>query len=176
MTDNLPIKLSLTIEGVTLDTSVITDSLSINYVYHKNLDPADSAVSCKIPFDLGIAEAIKTHNNSDIKAVFTNNGVKLFTGYLRKSFNFEKKQTVQPITLEVVSPSYLLKKKIAVPFQLENARVLDIITDLVQRSGHSFTISLEPTISNYIVPFFHAEENDDIHDIISDMLFEFGYV
>jgi hypothetical protein len=176
MTGNQPIIITLTINGVDYERDIITDSLSINYVYHNNLDPADATVSCKIPFDLEVAELIKVHNNTDIKVVFTNGTKKLFTGFLRKNFNFEKKQRVQPIALEIVSPSYLLKKKIAVPFQLENVRVYDLIVDLVLKSGFTFDVSLPGTISDYTVPFFQAEEKDDIHDIISELLFEFGYV
>lgn len=161
--------------GTTYSTDFILDSYKKTEVYHNNLRSADNSLRITVDFNEDFSDKLKQYVNEDIKAVVTNNDNSIdFAGYLRKNFTIEKQKRPQPIALEIVNPSFLLKKAIGSDnaFILKNKTVTQICNEVLAKAG--FTSGSTITISN-IIPIFMAEEDEQYYDILSDLLFEYGY-
>jgi hypothetical protein len=160
-------------DGQTYTTDFFIDSFQYTEVYYNNLKPADNSCRITVPFSESLADDLKLKIDKDIKAQIKNNdGTNFFTGYVRKTVSFEKGQRHQPIALEIVSPSYLLKKELSEGIMLKNNSVSNIVTELLSKVGFSNNSSL---VISYIVPFFLAEAGENLYDIVTQLLFEFGY-
>ncbi|MDR0722103.1 MAG: hypothetical protein LBF75_04810 [Treponema sp.] len=159
--------------AITTTTDFIIDSFSYTEIYYKDLKPADNSCHMRIPFNVDMANTLKINNNKHIKIQIKNDdNTNLFTGYIRRTFNFEKTQRNQPITIEIVSPSYFLKKKLQEEILLFNQSVSTIITTLLQQANCTDigNFSIQKTVS-----FFNAKKGDDIYTTITNVLFEFGF-
>jgi hypothetical protein len=98
-------------DDTTYSTDFLVDSYQKTEIYHNNLKGADNSLRLTVPFNENFSDKLKQNVNKDIKAKIINDDNSVdFSGYLRKNFSFEKKKRPQPIALEIVSPSFLLKK------------------------------------------------------------------
>jgi hypothetical protein len=162
-------------DNTTYTTDFIIDSYQKIEVYHNNLRGADNSLRLTVPFHEGFADKLKQYVNKDIQAkVINKDDTTDFAGYLRKNFKIEKQKRPQPIALEIVNPSFLLKKSQGKDnaFILKEKTVTQICNALLEKAG--FTNNSAVTISN-IIPVFTAEEDEEYYAIVSDLLFEYGY-
>lgn len=162
-------------DHTTFTTDFLLDSYQKTEVYHNNLRGADNSLRLTVPFHEDFSDKLKQYVNKDIKAhVINKDNTVDFAGYLRKNFKIEKQKRPQPIALEIVSPSFLLKKSIGRgnALSLKEKTVTQICNALLEKAG--FTNNSEITISN-IIPLFTAEEDEQYYAILSDILFEYGY-
>jgi hypothetical protein len=160
-------------DNTTITTDFITDSFSYTEVYYNELKPADNSCHIRIPFNVDIANILKINNNKSMKIqVKKDDDNNFVTGYLRRTFNFEKTQRNQPITIEIVSPSYFLKKKLQEEIIEINQSVTTVVSLLLQKANVDTENSISLTEN---IPFFNAKKGDDIYTIITKLLFEFGY-
>lgn len=168
-------------EETTLERAFITDSATIKEVYYKSLKSADNSAQFKLPFDVELSNAIKTHNNYNTKVVVKDGNNFLFTGFLRKSANFEKTQTNQPISIELVSPSYLLSVNARSNYYWENKSVTYIVNALLELAENQLGItfnkdySLVTNSDNVVLPIFVLEKDSKIEEAVNELLFEYGY-
>jgi hypothetical protein len=165
--------------GQTYATEFYVDGFELKEVYYDDLEPADNSCRIRIPFDEILSDDLKLNVDKDIKVKILDSTLVVFSGYLRKTFTFEKQQRHQPISLEVVSPSFLLKVELDEGIVLIDNSVEDICKVLLSKVG--FTIK-SPTDSGKVlnfpvgsVPCFLAEEGENVYDILSELLFEFGH-
>ncbi|ULQ59240.1 hypothetical protein K7I13_12165 [Brucepastera parasyntrophica] len=159
--------------GYTEEKEFITDKFQYTEVYYNELAPADNSARLRIPFDIDFSNKLKIYANDDVKVEIKNDDdSNYFTGYLRKNFSFEKTQRNQPISVELVSPSFLVRKELTSSIFLLNKTVTEIITLLLTTIG--FTDIAELDITD-IVTVFTAQDGDDISEIITQLLYEHGY-
>jgi hypothetical protein len=113
-------------------TDFYIDSFDYTEVYYSALEPADNSARITIPFNEELSDKLKISGDKDIKIeIKKDDGANLITGFLRKSYSFEKTQRHQGIALEVVSPSYLLKINLTTGFYLTNNTVSQIVNRLL---------------------------------------------
>lgn len=156
-----------------ISSEIITDSFSSTEIYHNNLKPADNNLSFKIPFETEISNYLKTFINYDVKVQIKEESKNLFTGYLKKSVNFEKAQRNQPISLSVVNPSYFLDITTNKSIAMLNKSVSDIIRYLLELADFKeigSTLAISDRLS-----YFALEEGANIKTTISELCYEYGY-
>jgi hypothetical protein len=156
-------------------TDFFIDSYQKTEVYHNNLRSADNSLRLEVPFNETFADQLKIYVDKDIKIEIRNaDGSIDFTGYLRKNYTLEKQKRPRPISLEIVSPSFLLKKPLGPgnAIILKDQTVTQICTAVLAQAG--FTNNSSITISD-IIPIFMAEEDEQYYTILSDLLFEYAY-
>jgi hypothetical protein len=163
--------LTLTVDDRTYTSDIYLDGFEIKETLHNDLRPVDDNCRLKIPFNEDIADELKVSTGKDIKATVSKNSIVLFMGYLRKTYTIEKQQRHQPINLEIVSPSFLLKKVIKQTGTMENKTITAILTELVK------VLPYIPSITNIstTLEFFQFDPEIEVYTIISDLLFEYGY-
>jgi hypothetical protein len=159
-------------DNATATSSIIIDtSASKTEVFYNNLQHADNSFKLKIPFSVALSNKIKADLQNDVKAfVKDDDGSNYFCGYIRKSIDFQKTQSNQPISMELVSPSFLLDKTVEKGKVYINKSVTYIITDLLSLAGFSDikNIGVEDTVSVCTI-----DEDDNIKDVINELLQEY---
>jgi hypothetical protein len=150
-------------------TDFYTDSFDFTEVYYNALEPADNSCRITIPFNEELSDKLKISGDKDIKIeVKKDDGANLITGFLRKSYAFEKTQRHQGIALEIVSPSHLLKINLTDGFYLMNNTVAQIANRLLNEAGFpSSSIAL-----NAVVNIFTVEAGEEIYSVLKQLLFE----
>src|SRR5574344_893715 len=160
-------------DETTINSKIITNTLKKTEIYYNKLAPADNSCKLDIPFKTATANKIKADLDNNIKAQIVNDdGSNWFYGFLRKSTAFEKTQTNQPISIEIVSPSYFLDVDLTNDIYLANVSIDSVITRLFTESKIAITPS---TNINITLPIFTASEGDNIYYLLKQLLFEFGY-
>lgn len=173
VTDNY--KVEVYISSQWIEGEIEIKSLSINEVLYKKLKSADSSASFSFIPSQTLYELLKTNVKSDnIPARIKKNDVVIFTGYIRRNFDINKTTKLESLKIEVVSPSFILKRKIGQNIEYKNKTVTYIINDLLTKAGLSlFTL---PTISAVIPGLYIEAGKETYHALIEKMLYEYGYV
>lgn len=172
VTDNYKIELYISNQWVEQD--ILFDSFSIREQLHSKLKPVDSSASITFSPNQVLYNQLKLIDKNNIPVKITKNGNVIYTGYLRKQFDITKTQKLEPLKAEIVSPSFLLKRKIGQDIEYKNKSVSFILTDLLTKAG--ITGSTLPNITAIIPGLFIEAGKSKYHDIISQLLFEYGYV
>lgn len=157
-------------DGSQVACEELTDSFSMVQTYYQNLSPVTDSVKAELVFSVALANKIKSFGDDDIIAEVWIGEDKVFTGFLRKTFNFIKTQRNQPIPVEIVSPAIKLDADLDEKVVLINKTVNEIILFL----GQKLDMTLNCPI-NKIITCFVAESGDNIGNIIKELLFENGY-
>lgn len=159
-------------DNSTITSDYITTSYTKTENCHNKLRPVDNSCSLDVLFSTALANKLKLDGDNNIKAeVRDGNNNLLFTGYLRKTFNFTKTQKNQPIKIEIVSPGFLLDKKIQTRRVFIGQTVATIVHELGLLAGQNITAA---TITN-VVDIAVFNEGESIYDSIAQILFEHGY-
>lgn len=147
-----------------------------NEVLYTDLKPAETTVSFSVVPSTTLNNKLKTFT-SEVPVKISKDTVRWFTGYIRKTFSFKKIQRDQPIKIECVTAAFLLKKKISVHTAYTSVTVSGLINNLLLQAGVTAPFMNIPTISN-VIPAFLVEADDGkiYYDIISTLLYEYGYV
>ena len=157
----------------TKQSDIIIDSFELTEIYHNNLQMATNSARLTIPFDTDIANNLKIYGDINIRAEIIEGSKKIFTGFLRKDFNFQKTQRNQPISLEIVSPSILLNNEVGEQKTFIKKPAAEIIQYLLTRAG----LVYKPIHQLYskTITLCVLEEKDKIHDVLQQLCFELGY-
>ena len=126
-------KLILTCKEKTLETDFVTTDFSREEVYYNNLKQADNNATVTIPYDGEVQNFINAYADENIKAQITDGSIHVFTGYVRKNFSFSKKQSNQPMKLELVSPSFLLDTTVDTDFTLTGTSLGIAVSSLLSK-------------------------------------------
>ena len=170
VTDNY--KVEVYISSQWIENEIDIRSLSINEVLYKKLKPADSSASFSFVPNQTLYNQLKT-TSGDIPVRIKKNDVIIFTGYIRRNFDINKTQKLESLKIEVVSPSFLLKRKIGQNIEYKSKTVTYIVNDLLTKAGLSlFTL---PTISAVIPGLYIESGKETYHSIIERMLWEYGF-
>lgn len=164
--------LKLSYNNNELISPFLISDYSLKEIYYNNLQQADNACSIKIPYDVDIQNFINNNIDNNISAQIINddNSIK-FTGYLRKNFSFSKKQRNQPISLEIVSPSFLLDVDTTTDIFLTDTTLSTVVNELLTQAGFSTTtLSLSQNIN-----LFTLESGTNIKTTLNDLLLNYGY-
>lgn len=166
--------------GWTEYEAITNDFVKTERLY-KSLKPADNFVKFSVTPDLELLDRLKLVE-SDVPTRLTEDGILIFTGYLRKTFNIKKEQRLKPINIEIISPSFLLKHEISEPITLIDYAICDttnpsnsILHHLLNEAGFSTTINTSQNITT-VLPVFNTRENDTFYNVIERLLFEYGFI
>lgn len=167
-------------DSSTITQDYLTDSLKITEVYYNELAPADNSCSLSVVYSIALYNKLLADADNDILAVVKDKtGTEtLFTGYLRHTFTVKRTQKNQPIALEIVSPSFLLKKPLESKIFYEQRTVKQLVIEIAEQVGFTITASQSPSIDDLTmnVYCFKADEGEEAYTILKDLLFEVGYV
>ena len=157
----------------TKQSDIIIDNFELTEIYHNNLQMTTNSARLTIPFDTDIANNLKIYGDINIRAEIIEGSKKIFTGFLRKDFNFQKTQRNQPISLEIVSPSILLNNEVGEQKTFIKKPAAEIIQYLLTRAG----LVYKPIHQLYskTITLCVLEEKDKIHDVLQQLCFELGY-
>ena len=168
------LKLTLS-DNSTITSEIITNTLKKTEIYYNKLSPADNSCQLNVPFNTIFSNKLKADlaNDNNIKAqIINDDGSNWFYGFIRKTATFEKTQKNQPISLEIVSPSYFLDVDLTNDIYLANVSIDTVISRLFSESKIGISSA---TKINITLPIFTASEGDNIYDILKQLLFEFGF-
>ena len=157
----------------TKQSDIIIDSFELTEIYHNNLQMAANSARLTIPFDIDIANNLKVYGDINVRTEIIEGRKKIFTGFLRKDFNFQKTQRNQPISLEIVSPSILLNNEVGEQKTFIKKPAAEIIQYLLTRAG----LVYKPIHQLYskTITLCVLEEKDKIYDVLQQLCFELGY-
>jgi hypothetical protein len=156
------------------DNEFIISDYSYTQCYYNELLPADNYASVSIPWDTATANKLRLMKDDNIKvAIADDNNAPLFTGYIDSGIDFAKAQRLKPISLKLISPSFLLRQTIGETFAIKNQSVRSIVIQLLSRLGgiqyNNFEIPA-------VIPIVLIEEDKEYYEVIETLLFEYGYV
>lgn len=153
------------------------EGFSRTEVCHNQLKAADNSCRLIIKHDVELENLLRGITENGVKAYITKNGSRLFTGYVRRTFAFSNTGTVQDTGIELVSPSFILKRNISSNVRMLGATVTGCVKKLLQLAGYPLA-ELEgiPSIGKTI-PFLCIEaDSTTYYDVISNLLWEYGYI
>ena len=162
--------LRLTHNDIIYESDFLIKDYSLKEVYYNNLNQADNSASLTIPYNVEIQNFINLYSDNNIKGQIIDGDNIVWTGYLRKNYNFGKKQRNEEIKLEFVSPSYLLDVKTQDYFVLSNTSLGLAVKTLLSKAGFSTSIELPEEIG-----LFQIQPDTDIKKALTDLLFNYGY-
>lgn len=167
-------------DNSTITQEYLTDSLKITEVYYNELAPADNSCTLSVVHSLALYNKLLADADNDILAVVKDktNTQTLFTGYLRHTFTVNRTQKNQPIDLEIVSLSFLLKKPLVSKIWYEQRTVKQLVIEIASQIGFTISASQSPSINNLSMSVycFKADEGEDVYTVLKNLLFEVGYV
>lgn len=156
-----------------LSSSFNTSNYKRTEIYYNNLNQADNTASIEIPFNVNIQNFINQYSDKNIKAVIVDNNKSIFTGYVRKNFDFSKKQRNQPMSIELVSPSYLLDIEANSTVYYINQTLGTIINNILTLAN---VTNIDLSALTQTINFLTIEEGDNLKDLLDDLCQQYGYV
>lgn len=157
-----------------IDSDIIKQSYSKTEVYYNELSPADNSMKFSVPFSVTIANALKTNINKNVRVEIIDSGDNLFTGYIRKSLGFSKTFRNNSISVELVSPSFILNKCATSNLVLTDSTVDDCLRAVLSAAGWTDIDPELPEITDTI-PVFFVQDGDNFKEVLTELLFEYGY-
>lgn len=170
------VKVELYLNNLWEEVEAAIDTIEIQEIFHNKLKNADNNAKVQFAPNETLYNQLRylLNNKIDVKARIKKDSTVVFTGYIRKTLGFEKTQKLEPVKIELVSPSYLLKRKIPQRLLYRNQTVQAIVVDILSKAGVTDIQSF--AIPN-IVPILTTEEDKDAYfTVIETLLFEYGYV
>lgn len=153
--------------------SVVLNDFTITEMLHNNLKPTDSSCSFSLVPDLNLYNLLRGIDTQNVPVRIKKNNLTVFFGYIRKTFEFKKTQRLQPVKIEIVGPSFILKKRITTNHLYIDVPLNSIVVDLLQACG--ITDYNLPNF-NVIIPVFKTTEEATYHDVLAKLLLEYGYL
>ena len=167
-----------------ISAKVIHKSFRRSRYIWKNLKPAQSACTFKMHRDATIINLLLS-TTKDVLVSITKDASDYFYGIVKNTFTFDIRTKIGPTKLDCVDRGERLKKVIDSTFAWTGYKVCDpastgssILHQLLTTAGFSSgEWSLSTTINKTIAYFVNiAPEKKKYHDVIRELLFEFGYV
>lgn len=155
-----------------ISAEVITNSFSKTEIYWNNLKQADNSARFQAVFTIELSNFLKTYINNDILVEIKDGDNFVFYGYVRKSIKFTKTQINQPVSIEVVSPSFLLNKEISKTRIFQNKSISEILATLLDDAGVEDVGTLSALTQE---PTFIRISEGTYKDVITELLYEFGF-
>lgn len=162
--------LKLSHNDIVYNSEFLIKDYSLKEIYYNNLNQADNSCNLTIPYDVEIQNFINLYSDSNIKGQIIDGENIIWTGYLRKNYNFGKKQRNTELKIELVSPSYLLNTKTQEYFVLQNTNLGLAVQTLLSKAGFTSTVELTEEIG-----LFQIQPDTDIKKALTDLLFSYGY-
>src|SRR5574344_1769523 len=157
-------------------TEFITSNSSykLEEVYYNDLSHADNSCSVKIPFNVDIQNFINAYSDNSILAqIKETDGTNVFTGYVRKNYDFSKAQKNQALSLELVSPSFLLDVDTTQDITLENTTLDSVVNALL--ADAKFSTATLASLSSYSIPIFTLDEGSNVKTTLDNLLQQYGF-
>ncbi len=108
------VKVELYLNNLWEEVEAAIDTIEIQEIFHNKLKNADNNAKVQFAPNETLYNQLRylLNNKVDVNARIKKDSTVIFTGYIRKTLVFEKTQKLNPVKVEIVSPSYLLKKKV----------------------------------------------------------------
>jgi hypothetical protein len=117
---------------------IIKESLNITEVYHNDLKPADGSARLTIQWSQAVADFLKKYRSDTLTGrIYSPTGGlnDAFHGYIDGTYTLTKTQRLQPIAIEIISPSMDLKRSIGKRILYENYTIASILINLLLSAG-----------------------------------------
>lgn len=158
-------------DGTVIESAYITDSLTITRRYHNKLNTTLDSARLTVEYSEALANKIKSDADNYIYVqIYYDDDIK-FTGYLRKTFTFNKTQKNQPIALEVVSVGDKLNKECDEAIVLIDTTVAEILETIYEKTG--VDVRASSLVTDILC--FVINEGDNFQKVVDQLLFEMGY-
>jgi len=141
-------------------------------ILHKKLSPADSTCHFEIIPDNDLFNKFRNIGTKNIPVRILKDGEPYFWGFVRNKFSFSKTQKLQPLKVEIVTASFLLKRNVKSFISLISSTVSEILVVVLLDAG---IIDYDLPNITTVLPAFKATTEEEYHDIITDLLFEYGW-
>lgn len=161
--------------GEEKESEIIKDSYNFQEIFHNGLKAADGSCSFKIPFNVEISNLFQSEINlGKVKIeIKDKDGSNINTYYCKDTLQIEKTQKNQPISIQAISPSFFIDETLKRTVVILGKTVAEIIKELLKEID--FVDVRTIPIYNRL-NYFNANEGDKVKDIITELLFEYGYV
>ena len=161
--------------GEEKESEIIKDSYNFQEIFHNGLKAADGSCSFKIPFNVEISNLFQSEINlGKVKIeIKDKDGININTYYCKDTLQIEKTQKNQPISIQAISPSFFIDETLKRTVVMLGKTVAEIIKALLKEI--EFVDVRTIPIYNRL-NYFTANEGDKVKDIITELLFEYGYV
>lgn len=162
-------------DNTNLSSEFILDNAKVTTVFYNQLKSADNSASLRVPFNENLCDKLKAEINKNTRVQIVEGNTPLFTGYVRKNLAFQKTQRNQPFALEIVSPSLLLNVTYqGTVIHYTEPLLEDVIRALLSFTDFQGTIDTTKT-KNEELKIFTLHDGENIHDVLNELLFEYGY-
>ncbi|MCQ2052953.1 MAG: hypothetical protein MJZ03_03360 [archaeon] len=162
-------------DNTTQTSSFILNGAKITECFYNNLKSADNSAQVTIPFNETLCDKLKAEISKNIKVQIKNGDANIFTGYVRKTLSFAKTQRNQPFALEIVSPSLILDTVYkGNSIHYSNTSLGSIVSSLLSLSPFSGQYDIH-LIDAKDVLFFKLEDGENIKEVLSTLLYEYGF-
>ena len=170
------INVELYLNDAWTEQEALIQSIEIHEIFHNKLKNADNTATVTFAPSVTLYNQLRVLFNArqDIKARIKKNETVLFTGFVRKTLSLEKRLQLEPLKIELTSPSYLLKRKVNQTIMYYQKSVSYIALDLLTKAGvtdiDNFSISATIPVLKVL------EDKETYFSVLEDLLFEYGYV
>ena len=171
-------------DGDYIDTpAVLFSDFKKKELIYNDLDPSDSVVYCYFMPNITFLNNLRTYSGYP-KVKITKEGSDYFTGYLRINYEIAKKNILQPVKVDIVSESFLLKRKIgscinltSSPYVCNSANTSNSIVHILLAKAGITDYTL-PDLDATIPRFYYSVDDDDdtYHNVLTTLLYEYGYI
>lgn len=170
-------KLSILLNSSWEDFDAEIDNFAITEKMHNDLKSADNSASITVCHNTALENALRNIGYDGVKAKISKGNTLLFTGFIRRNFTFQNNGRVQNTKIEIVSPSFTLKRKINSRYEAVSKTVTEIIEGLLDLAGIDTTGAEIPEV-NTVIPYLaiSPDDNKTYFDVLNALYFEYGYV
>lgn len=161
--------------GEEKESEIIKDSYNFQEIFHNGLKAADGSCSFKIPFNVEISNLFQSEINlGKVKIeIRDKDGININTYYCKDTLQIEKTQKNQPISIQAISPSFFIDETLKRTVVMLGKTVAEIIKALLKEIEF-VDVRTIPVYTK--LTYFVANEGEKVKDIITELLFEYGYV
>jgi len=161
-------------DNTDIDCDISMSSFSVSEIYYSDsLTQSDNSVKLKVPYTTQLAsKLLETADSNTTQAFLTDDDNPIFTGYVRKTFGLSKTQRPKFISLELVSPSFLLKTKSKEDIALtNNPTIADCVNALLSAAGFDDRVT-GPTDT---ISVFYVASGTKYSDTLDSLLLSYSY-
>lgn len=159
--------------------------IQITDVLHKGLDPADNEARVTFVQNITLYNLFRgmTPGQKVPARIYDDAEALVFFGYIARSFSVTKKQRLQPIEVQLVSPTNYLKSKIpetlaytAIRVSAASAAIPSLVRHVLNAAGYVDADIVIPDITATIPAVVIEENTQTYFDVVKNALKEYCYI